>query len=116
MHEERAAAAAAAVAVMSSGEYKSIPIRDSNRFESIRFVKNRPFDSLVVLQFFLLTAYLLYSLSQKNTPQCTQLKAIGLLYTTSTKNSYAMHYAHTHTHTRLTALFRDYPGGPVPER
>jgi len=38
MHEERAAAAAA-VAVMSSGEYKSIPIRDSNRFESIRFVK-----------------------------------------------------------------------------
>jgi len=38
MHEERAAAAAAA-AVMSSGEYKSIPIRDSNRFESIRFVK-----------------------------------------------------------------------------
>jgi len=65
MHEERAAAAAAAVAVMSSGEYKSIPIRDSNRFESIRFVKNRPFDSLVVMQFILLTAYLLYSLSQK---------------------------------------------------
>ena len=24
--------------------------------------------------------------------------------------------AHTHTHTRLTALFRDYPGDPVPER
>ena len=24
--------------------------------------------------------------------------------------------AHTHTHTRLTALFRDYPGEPVPER
>jgi len=23
---------------------------------------------------------------------------------------------HTHTHTRLTALFRDYPGEPVPER
>jgi len=23
---------------------------------------------------------------------------------------------HAHTHTRLTALFRDYPGGPVPER
>jgi len=22
----------------------------------------------------------------------------------------------THTHTRLTALFRDYPGEPVPER
>ena len=41
----------------------SIPIRDSNgfdsiryanRFQSIRFVKNRPFDSLVVMQFFLL--------------------------------------------------------------
>ena len=64
MHEE-SADAAAAVAVMSSGEYKSIPIRDSNRLESIRFVKNRPFDSLVVMQFFLLTAYLLYSLSQK---------------------------------------------------
>ena len=25
-------------------------------------------------------------------------------------------YQHTHTHTRLTALFRDYPGEPVPER
>ena len=24
--------------------------------------------------------------------------------------------SHTHTHTRLTALFRDYPGEPVPER
>ena len=24
--------------------------------------------------------------------------------------------AHTHTHTRLMALFRDYPGEPVPER
>jgi len=24
--------------------------------------------------------------------------------------------ASTHTHTRLTALFRDYPGEPVPER
>ena len=23
---------------------------------------------------------------------------------------------HTHTHTRLTALFQDYPGEPVPER
>ena len=40
--------------------YESIPIRDSNRFdsirytnrlESIRFVKNRPFDSLVAMQF-----------------------------------------------------------------
>ena len=26
-------------------------IRYANRFESIRFVKNRPFDSLVVMQF-----------------------------------------------------------------
>ena len=25
-------------------------------------------------------------------------------------------YTHTHTHTPLTALFRDYPGEPVPER
>ena len=25
-------------------------------------------------------------------------------------------YAHTHTNTCLTALFRDYPGKPVPER
>ena len=24
--------------------------------------------------------------------------------------------ARTHTHTRLTALFRDYPGEPVPEK
>ena len=54
----------------------------NSRFESIRIdsfcKKNRPFDSLVVMQFFLLGAYLLYSLSQG-----TQLKAI--LYTTSTK-------------------------------
>ena len=28
-------------------------IRYENRFESIRLVKNRPFDSLVVMQFFL---------------------------------------------------------------
>jgi len=28
-------------------------IRYANRFESIRLVKNRPFDSLVVMQFFL---------------------------------------------------------------
>jgi len=26
------------------------------------------------------------------------------------------YYLTTHTHTRLTALFWDYPGGPVPER
>jgi len=38
-------------------------IRYANRLESIRLVKNRPFDSLVVMQFFLV--YLLYSLSQK---------------------------------------------------
>jgi len=25
-------------------------------------------------------------------------------------------HMHTHTHTHLTALFRDYPGKPVPER
>jgi len=25
-------------------------------------------------------------------------------------------HAHTHTHNRLTSLFRDYPGEPVPER
>jgi len=25
-------------------------------------------------------------------------------------------HAHAHTHARLTALFQDYPGGPVPER
>jgi len=25
-------------------------------------------------------------------------------------------HTQTHTHTRLTALFRDYPGEPVPER
>ena len=28
--------------------------------------------------------------------------------------SYIIYY--THTYTRLTALFRDYPGEPVPER
>ena len=39
----------------------------NSRFESIRLVslvKNRPFDSLVVMQFFVV--HLLYSLSQKN--------------------------------------------------
>ena len=47
-------------------------IRYANRFDSLResiridllSKKNRPFDSLVVVQFFLV--YLLYSLSQKN--------------------------------------------------
>jgi len=38
-------------------------IRYANRFKSIRFVKNRPFDSLVVMQIFF--ANLVYSLSQK---------------------------------------------------
>jgi len=45
----------------SNSRFESI--RYANRFESIRLVKNRPFDSLVVMQFFLV--YLLYSLSQK---------------------------------------------------
>jgi len=36
----------------SNSRFESI--RYANRFESIRFVKNRPFDSLVVMQFFLL--------------------------------------------------------------
>ena len=33
-------------------------------------------------------------------------------------NNIYLYYAakHTHTHTRLTALFRDYLGEPVPER
>jgi len=40
------------------------------------------------------------------------------LPTVMTLNRYftALWYTHTHTHTRLTALFRDYPGEPVPER
>ena len=38
-------------------------IRIDSLCESICLVKNRPFDSLVVMQFFLV--YLLYSLSQK---------------------------------------------------
>jgi len=62
-------------------------IRYANRFESIRFVKKSAFRFTSCHAVFL--AYLLYSLSQKNTPQCTQLKAI--LCRTSTKNSYAMH-------------------------
>jgi len=28
----------------------------------------------------------------------------------------ALNKAHTRTHTRITAFFRDYPGEPVPER
>ena len=36
-----------------------------------------------------------------------------------TKNTYSQTLlsviCHTHTHTRLTALFRDFPGEPVPE-
>jgi len=61
-------------------------IRIDSSCESIRFVKNRPFASLVVMQFFLLIYCIV---SAKNTPQCTQLKAI--VSRTSTKNSYAMH-------------------------
>ena len=30
--------------------------------------------------------------------------------------AHARTHARTHTHTRLAALFRDYPGEPVPER
>jgi len=59
----------------------------ANRFESIRFVKKRPFDSLVVMQFFLLI-YCIVS-AKKYTTMHAQLKAI--LCRTSTKNSYAMH-------------------------
>jgi len=40
-----------------------------------------------------------------------QVMRVGLLEVASVRNS-----QHTHTHTRLTALFRDYPGEPVPER
>ena len=47
-------------------------IRIDSSCESIRFVKNRPFASLVVMQFFLLIYCIV---SAKNTPQCTQLKA-----------------------------------------
>jgi len=35
-------------------------------------------------------------------------------YTVYSENS--QRSGSTHTHTRLTALFRDYPGEPVPER
>jgi len=59
----------------------------NSRFESIRFVKKSAFRFTSCHAVFL--AYLFYSLSQKNTPQCTQLKAT--LCRTSTKNSYAMH-------------------------
>jgi len=45
----------------SNSRFESI--RYANRFESIHLVKNRPFDSLVVMQFFLV--YILYSLRQK---------------------------------------------------
>jgi len=58
--------------------------------ESIRidsFRKKRPFDSLVVMQFFLLI-YCIVS-AKKYTTMHAQLKAI--LCRTSTKNSYAMH-------------------------
>ena len=55
---------------------------DSNRFVFLK--TNRPFDSLVVMQFLLIFHWM----------PCLI-------------NGYA------HTHTRLTALFRDYPGEPV---
>ena len=59
----------------TTGLIATLLVEHSNsRFQSIRFVKNRPFDSLVVMQFFL---------AEKNTPQCTQLKAI--MCRTSTK-------------------------------
>ena len=31
-------------------------------------------------------------------------------------STYTKAHTHAHAHTRLTALFRDYPGEPVPER
>jgi len=37
-------------------------------------------------------------------------------YYQNTSNVQYSLYTNTHTHTRLTALFRDYPGEPVPER
>ena len=46
--------------------------------------------------------------------EATRYKNNSYRYTTF-KISYYI-YTHTHTHPRLTALFRDYPGGPVPER
>ena len=34
----------------------------------------------------------------------------------SSQYTVVCHKTHSHTHTRLTALFWDYPGEPVPER
>jgi len=38
-----------------------------------------------------------------------------LVCSISSKEPYLCIVSKTHTHTRLTALFRDYPGEPVPE-
>ena len=60
-------------------------IRYANKFESIRFVKNRPFESLVVMQFLV---YLLYRLSQRiSWRHCLR----SLILQNIDKNSYAMH-------------------------
>ena len=40
----------------------------------------------------------------------------GLPCLSHTQVHYYYYYIHTYTYTRLTALFRDYPGEPVPER
>ena len=52
-------------------------------------------------QFVLLVFFLL-----KNTHRCTDIN----------RHRYKQIYTLTHTHTRVTAIFRDYPGEPVPER
>jgi len=47
--------------------------------------------------------------TDRQTPDCFIYPATGLVDTVEIKSN-------EYTHTRLTALFRNYPGGPVPER
>ena len=44
---------------------------------------------------------------------CRTTEERSVVFTTGTT---VMYPRHTHTHTRLMALFRDYPGEPLPER
>ena len=49
-------------------------------------------------------------------PSCQSAGTMPDLQTWMNRECKARLTGHTHTHTRLTALFRDYPGEPVPER
>jgi len=52
-------------------------------------------------------------LSSERVKTVVVLVAMYFAFFPPVKNDFELH---THTHTRLMALFQDYPGKPVPER